>query len=224
MKDKGIILFTKIPEIGKVKTRLVPFLTKEICVELQTAFIKDIYDSIREMGIDIIISYAGAGDLEVLKNIVHNDIQFIKQEGQDIGEKMYHAIASALEDYNKVILIGSDIPLIHKTDLEKAFNILEDKEMVISPTFDGGYYLIGMKTENHDIFKIEYSKSSVFEKTIENMESLGLSYGIGNILLDIDDREDLIRLYNALKSDEHIACCNTRKIVNQIMESNEENE
>lgn len=224
MKDKGIILFTKIPELGEVKTRLLPFLTKEICVELQTAFIKDMYDSIRDAGIDIVISYAANGDLAPLQSIVHPDIKLIKQEGHDIGEKMYHAIASTLEKYNKVLLIGSDIPLLQKIDLEKAFQILEQKDMVISPTYDGGYYLIGMKKVNRDIFKMEYSTSSVFEESIEKMESLGLSYGIGNSQLDIDDKDDFLRLYHTLKNNQHIPCFNTRNVLNQIMESNDENE
>ena len=71
MKDKVIVFFTRIPTLGKTKTRLEPFLSKELCVKLQTAFIKDIYNNIKSMGIDIIVNYSEHGDLEILKNIMH---------------------------------------------------------------------------------------------------------------------------------------------------------
>lgn len=217
MRDRAIILFTRIPELGKIKTRLEPFLTKDLCVELQTAFIKDIYNNIKTMGIDIIISYSSIGDLDTLKNIVDKDVRFIKQEGKDIGEKMHNSIAISLKQYKKVVLIGSDIPLLKKEDIELAFDILEGKDLVISPTYDGGYYLIGMNKENPDIFKMEYSTSSVFEETLARIQNIGLTYGKGNIQLDIDDKEDFINLHKILKEDESISCDNTRKVVDKVM-------
>lgn len=217
MRDRVIIFFTRIPELGKIKTRLEPFLTKELCVELQTAFIKDIYNNIKTMGIDIIISYSSMGDLDTLRNIVDKDVKFIKQEGNDIGEKMHNSISFSLKQYNRAVLIGSDLPLLNKKDIELAFNILEEKDLVISPTYDGGYYLIGMKEENPDIFKMKYSTSSVFEETLDRIQSIGLSYGKGNIQLDIDDKNDFISLHKVLKENDSTSCDNTRKIVNKVM-------
>lgn len=224
MKDKVIVFFTRIPTLGKTKTRLEPFLSKELCVKLQTTFIKDIYGNIKNMGIDIIVNYSDHGDLEILKNIMHKGVYFLKQEGKDLGEKMHNAISFALREYRNVVLIGSDLPLISKKDIEVAFKVLETKDIVISPTYDGGYYLIGMKEENKDIFNIMYSTSSVFEETIDKIKSKGKSYGKGNIQLDIDDRDDFFRLYKILKEDGSIFCDNTRKLVNEIMEKCDNNE
>ena len=224
MKAKVIVFFTRIPTLGKTKTRLEPFLSKELCVKLQTAFIKDIYNNIKNMGIDIIINYSDHGDLEILKNIMHKGVYFLKQEGKDLGEKMHNAISFALREYRNVVLIGSDLPLISKKDIEVAFKVLETKDIVISPTYDGGYYLIGMKEENKDIFSIRYSTSSVFEETIDKIKNKGKSYGKGNIQLDIDDRDDFFRLYKILKEDGSIFCDNTRKLVNEIMEKCDNNE
>lgn len=217
MKDKAIIFFTRIPTLGKTKTRLESFLNKELCVKLQTAFIKDIYNNISSIGIDIIINYSDHGDLEVLKDITHKDIYFLKQEGKDIGEKMHNAISFSLKEYRNVVLIGSDLPLINKKDIEIAFSILETKDIVISSTYDGGYYLIGMKEENKDIFNIRYSTSSVFEETIDRIKIIGKSYGEGNIQLDIDDKNDFLRLHKILEKDYSISCCNTRNIVKEVM-------
>lgn len=224
MKDKVIVFFTRIPTLGKTKTRLEPILSKELCVKLQTTFIKDIYGNIKNMGIDIIVNYSDHGDLEILKNIMHKGVYFLKQEGKDLGEKMHNAISFALREYRNVVLIGSDLPLISKKDIEVAFKVLETKDIVISPTYDGGYYLIGMKEENKDIFNIMYSTSSVFEETIDKIKNKGKSYGKGNIQLDIDDRDDFFRLYKILKEDGSIFCDNTRKLVNEIMEKCDNNE
>ncbi|HZK57096.1 MAG TPA: TIGR04282 family arsenosugar biosynthesis glycosyltransferase [Clostridia bacterium] len=224
MKDRAIVFFTRIPTLNKTKTRLEPFLGKDLCIRLQTAFIKDIYNNIKNMGIDIITNYSEHGDLDILKNIMYGSICFLKQEGKDLGEKMHNAISFSLKHYRNVVLIGSDLPLISKNDIETAFNILETKDIVISPTFDGGYYLIGMKEENREIFNIKYSTSSVFEETIDKIRGIGKSYGKGNTQLDIDDKKDFMRLYNILKEDENIPCYNTRKLVRSIMEKCDRNE
>ncbi|MBU5428303.1 TIGR04282 family arsenosugar biosynthesis glycosyltransferase [Tissierella pigra] len=218
MKNKVIIFFTRIPTLGKTKTRLESFLNKDLCVKLQTAFIKDIYNNIKDMGIEIIISYSDHGELKVLRDIIGEDICFLKQRGKDLGEKMYNAISFSLKRYNNAVLIGSDLPLINKNDIEIAFKILETKDIVISPTYDGGYYLIGMKDENKDIFNIRYSTSSVFRETIDKITNLQKSFGEGNIQLDIDDKNDFLKLYEILNKDKSISCENTRKLVNEIME------
>ncbi len=217
MKDKVIIFFTRIPTLNKTKTRLEPFLGKDLCIEIQTAFIKDIYNNIKDMEIDIIVNYSEHGNLEILKNIVHRDIYFLKQEGKDLGEKMFNAISFSLKQYRNVVLIGSDLPLMNKNDIETAFNILKTRDIAISPTFDGGYYLIGMKEENKEMFDIKYSTSSVFEDTIDKIKNAGKSYGIGNIQLDIDDEKDFMRLYEMLKEDKNVPCYNTRKLVKGII-------
>ncbi|NLK42808.1 MAG: glycosyltransferase [Tissierellia bacterium] len=224
MKDKVIVFFTRIPTLGKTKTRLEPFLSKDLCVKLQTAFIKDIYNNIKSLGIDIIVNYSEDGDLEFIKDIFDENVLFLRQEGKDLGEKMYNGISFSLKNYSKSVLIGSDLPLMDKEDIERAFNILETNDIAISPTYDGGYYLIGMKEENKDIFNMKYSTSSVFEETIEKIGAMGKSYGIGNIQLDIDDIDDLLKLYEILKDDNKIPCHNTRELVMKILEKCDENE
>lgn len=217
MNKKGIIFFTRIPTLGKTKTRLEPFIGKEKCVKLQTAFIKDIYNTISNIGIDIIVNYSDHGDLGLLKEIINEDVCFLEQQGKDLGEKMYNAISLTLERYDEIVLIGSDLPLIEKRDINSAFKILKNKDIVISPTYDGGYYLIGMKEKNQEVFNIKYSTNLVFNETIKRIKELGKSYEIGNIQLDIDDKDDFIKLYKHLRKDKETSCNNTRKLVNKIM-------
>lgn len=218
MKDKVLIFFTRIPTLGKTKTRLEPFLSKDLCVKLQLAFIKDIYNNIRDMGIDIICCYSDHGDLRVIEDIIHDDICYLRQEGMSLGDKMHNAISFSLKNYKQSILIGSDIPLLKKDDIERAFESLKSKDLVISPTYDGGYYLIGMKEDNTEIFSMKYSTSSVFDETIDKIRSLDKSFEVGNYQLDIDDKNDFIELYEILKEDETISCDNTRDLLHEIME------
>lgn len=217
MKDRAIIFFTRIPLMGETKTRLEPFLSPELCVDIQKRFIEDIYGKIKNMGIDIVINYSDNGELSVLSDIIGEDVYYLEQEGKDLGEKMYNGINTCLKQYRKVVLIGSDIPLINEEDFELAFEILDRKDIVISPTYDGGYYLIGMKKADKSIFEIKYSTNSVYRETIDAIEESGKTYGQGNIQLDIDDEEDFLELYKILLEDEDIACEKTREFVMDIM-------
>lgn len=217
MKDKAIIFFTRVPSLGKTKTRLEPFLKPEECVELQENFIRDIYNMIREVNVDIIVNYSEDGDLEGLKSILKDDLIYLKQSGAGLGEKMNRGIAWALKTYKKVILIGSDLPLLEKEDIDIAFEILDEKDIVISKTLDGGYYLIGMKEEYSSIFNMEYSTEYVFEETVQNIKDMGKSLGTGNIQMDIDDKSDFLELMKILDEKTEVKCKNTYRYMNEIM-------
>ncbi len=187
------------------------------CVDV-VPFIKDIYKEIKDFDADIIVNYSEHGDLEKLKNIMNRDVCFLKQEGEDLGEKMYNAISFSLKNYKRVVLIGSDIPLISKGDIEVGFKALEKKDIVIGPTYDGGYYLIGMKELNQELFDIEYSTSSVFEATVDKIKGIDKSLEIGNLQLDIDDKSDFLKLYDIVTRDRGISCDNTRILIEKIIE------
>lgn len=211
-----MIFFTKVPIKGEVKTRLQPFLTKEQCYELQVAFIKDIYSVLNEMGIDILISHSNANQIGILKKVIFDERTYIEQKGSTLGEKMYNVLSNTLEKYNSCILIGSDVPLITPKDISRAFEILDKKDIVISPTKDGGYYLIGMKCAEKKIFDIEYSNSFVFENTINLIKINKKSYGVGSAQIDIDDKNDLITLIDILNNND-FKCYETRKILKQFI-------
>ena len=90
MSKNGLIIFTRIPEAGKTKTRLQSKLSKEECANLHKCFLKDIYDIFVNLNdIDIIISHTDEGDLNILKNIFYKENLYIKQCGNNLNEKMY---------------------------------------------------------------------------------------------------------------------------------------
>ena len=193
MSKNGLIIFTRIPEAGKTKTRLQKKLSMEECANLHKCFLKDIYDIFLNLNdIDIIICHTEEGDLNILKNIFYKENLYIKQYGNNLNEKMYNAIKEVLSlKYNKCVLIGADIPEINKDDIISAFNLLKNNDFVFGASYDGGYYLVGMKEANDIIFK---SGSGNLKDIINIVEANNLKYGLTNKKHDIDDYEDLIDL------------------------------
>lgn len=193
MSKNGLIIFTRIPESGKTKTRLQSKLSKEECANLHKCFLKDIYDIFLNLNdIDIIICHTEEGDLNILKNIFYKENLYIKQYGNNLNEKMYNAIKEVLSlKYDKCVLIGTDIPEINKDDIINAFNLLKNNDFVFGASYDGGYYLVGMKEANDIIFK---SGSVNLKDIINIVEANNLKYGLTNKKHDIDDYEDLIDL------------------------------
>lgn len=193
MSKNGLIIFTRIPEAGKTKTRLQIKLSKEECANLHKCFLKDIYDIFVNLNdIDIIICHTEEGDLNILKNIFYKENLYIKQYGNNLNEKMYNAIKEVLSlKYDKCVLIGADIPEINKDDIINAFNLLKNNDFVFGASYDGGYYLVGMKEANDIIFK---SGSGNLKDIINIVEANNLKYGLTNKKHDIDEYEDLIDL------------------------------
>lgn len=193
MSKNGLIIFTRIPEAGKTKTRLQSKLSKEECANLHKCFLKDIYDIFLNLNdIDIIICHTEEGDLNILKNIFYKENLYIKQYGNNLNEKMYNAIKEVLSlKYDKCVLIGADIPEINKDDIINAFNLLNNNDFVFGASYDGGYYLVGMKEANDIIFK---SGSGNLKYIINIVEANNLKYGLTNKKHDIDEYEDLIDL------------------------------
>ena len=110
----------------------------------------------------------------------------------DLGERMSHAFASVLEVADTAVIIGSDCPRISKEIVDSAFKKLEVADVVIGPTYDGGYYLLGMKKLHTTLFQdIEWSSTSVFDKTIEKLVANNLLYTLLEKKSDLDYLEDL---------------------------------
>lgn len=216
MQKRAVILFTRIPIPGYTKTRLQPFLNEHECCELHKAFISDMYDILRNVDADIIISYEPNGDLDELKRLVGEEATFMSQRGERLGDRMHMSIVDALNDYECCLLIGSDIPLISPEDMEAAFTILEERDVVLAPTEDGGYYLIGMKQPCEQIFQIQYSTPTVMQNTLQAIDDAGKTCGIGNLLFDIDEKDDLLKLVELLRVDGSYQCRQTRKTLSRI--------
>ncbi len=212
--DNTLIVFLKYPTPGQVKTRLARDIGSEracfIYQSLAEHVIKHIIPK-NQRTYDVRIFFTPADKANEIKawlkpflNIIPgDDTQFISQEGNDLGERMSTAFQKILQRYPRknedkrfsshhAIIIGTDCPEIDAELIESAFEVLKEKDVVIGPCKDGGYYLIGMARYIPELFvDIEWSTSRVFDQTMEKMQKNNLSCGILKTLSDIDRIEDL---------------------------------
>ena len=144
---QALILFTRIPVPGKTKTRLMPYFSPKQCAKLHTCFLKDISEQCRKVKADCFVCYAAEdGDVKELKDILGKQKEYFPQAGESLGQRMYHSLEYVLGlGYDVCLLMGTDIPEVSSPDLEKAFQVLKEKDAVFGRTADGGYYLVGMK-------------------------------------------------------------------------------
>ena len=203
---KAVICFTRVPKPGKTKTRLMPDLTGEQCAGLHWAFLQDLSKIYSSLDADLLVAHTPDPDWEALK-AVFPGAHFFPQEGTDLGAKMNHALNLALSTgYGKCILTGSDLPLMTKEHLMSGFEALEQADVTLGPTSDGGYYLVGVKEESPFLFeKQTYGYGNVFGNTLAAAKAAGKTFSPALPCDDVDTPEDLKKLLTALHPESHTA-------------------
>lgn len=187
--NNTLLIFIKNLEKGKVKTRLASTLGDEKALAIYKALLDHTRKIAQSLEVNRLLFYSNY--------IIGNDEwpaeNFDKQvqEGSGLGDKMSHAFEYAFQKHGKVIIIGSDCASLTSEIVDEAFQLLNTHPFVIGPAIDGGYYLLGMNYYAPEVFKnIEWSTSSVFQKTIEIIKSLDKTYALLPKLSDIDFEED----------------------------------
>ena len=180
-----IIVFTKPLERGKVKKRIAEVIGSIKALELYKMLLNKTLATIERSGFPLQFYLTEIMDSETLT-------EFKLQDGKNLGERMSKAIAEELRNGNQVCLIGGDCLDIDSSDLKEAFDNLKINDLVIGPSYDGGYYLIGMKKHYPELFtSIQWSTATVFEETLKIAQRLNLSIHILPQRLDIDHVEDI---------------------------------
>ncbi|MCF8070326.1 MAG: TIGR04283 family arsenosugar biosynthesis glycosyltransferase [Desulfobacterales bacterium] len=189
-----LIIFTRFPEPGSTKTRLIPALGEHGAANLQAELTRHLLNNIKyaseKPGFDIEIRFKG-GDQEKMRQWLGNHITYVPQANGDLGRKMQTAFDDAFSSgCKKVVLIGSDIPGINRHIIEQAFLALDNSNLVFGPAKDGGYYLVGMNKPRYSIFEdIRWGSGQVLTSTLEAAK--GQKICLLPILADIDHPEDL---------------------------------
>ena len=202
---RAIILFTRVPIPGQTKTRLMPFLRGEDCAALHSEFIRNASYACRGVDAELLVYYTEGHDhtpkdgVNLLKKLIKDAKGFYPQKGEGLGERMSQAFAESFAmGYERALLVGTDIPQISADIFRKAFQQLDRCDVVINPTEDGGYYLIGLKEALDDIWEVpHYGTNTVFQDTLCQLEKAGLNVCEGQRLRDIDTKEDLLAWYGA---------------------------
>ncbi len=215
MGNNAVIVFLKAPEKGRVKTRLSKILDESFVLELYWGFIRDTLLALPPVA-DKFIYFLPLEKKEDLRSWLGDEYQYVLQTGRDLGEKMSNAFKDGfLNGYDRLVLIGTDIPEISETVLRHAFDVLETKDAVIGPASDGGYYLIGFKKESFSeeiFYDMNWSTKGVFRETLRAMDKMNLKYERVQELNDVDPPEDLNALAFRIKNGTGI-CPHTRKMI-----------
>lgn len=204
------ICLTRIPEPGRTKTRLMPFLTGEECAMLHTAFLCDIAETAQEVAADLFVAHTPGDGWEMLQEIFPMACGFFPQEGEDLGERMHNAMRKVLSSgYDVCILTGADMPGISEEHIESGFRALAEADVALGPTMDGGYYLVGLKQPCRALFeKQTYGVSTVFEATLAAAERAGCRVEQAIPCGDVDTPEELHALWEQCRGTaSHTALC-----------------
>ena len=194
--QETIILFTRCPESGNVKKRLIPLIGEHGAANLQrdmTMHALEIAHRLATTGkIALEVHYAG-NDKQRMQTLFGKDFVYIHQVGADLGERMRVSMCKALQDgAQSVVLIGADCPGITGAILRQAFVDLKGHDCVLGPALDGGYYLIGLRQDQPEIFlSIPWGTDKVMEHTLGAIQRLGLKVALLEALTDVDRPEDL---------------------------------
>jgi rSAM/selenodomain-associated transferase 1 len=198
MNSVCLVQFAKLPELGRVKTRMQPFLSeieslmlhKQLMWHTLTEFAKVTAVDF-ELWFDKDWTKKFNQD-DFLKRISQQEIALNVQKGQDLGAKMAECFSRRLLDFECVIIMGSDCPYLNQSIIQSVVETLEDNDCVIVPAMDGGYALIALKKTDDQLFEdIQWGSSGVLAATEVVLKRLNFQYVCFNALGDIDEPEDL---------------------------------
>ncbi|MBN2899846.1 MAG: glycosyltransferase, partial [Clostridia bacterium] len=150
------------------------------------------------------VAYAPENYQDSFFEMVPEAYSCFEQVGEDIGQRMLHAFSHVFDlGYSKVVLVGCDIPHIQCATYEAAYKMLEDFDIAIAPTYDGGCCLIGLKAPCQRIFvnDFQWGNQSVVEQTYNMANQLGLSVSMLDKYRDIDEYEDLVALWQTFNDE-----------------------
>ncbi len=188
MKKEVVLVFEKNAILGQVKTRLASGMGELRALEIYRHLIQLTYSALEDVPVPVWTYFS-----DFIPESPYPSVEkcFV-QEGQDLGERMANAFARSFElGMDKVVLIGTDCPMLQSQQLNQEFEALTHFDLVVGPATDGGYYLIGMNRRADYLFEgITWSTSQVLSQTLNVASQHGLTTTLLHKLDDIDTQED----------------------------------
>jgi rSAM/selenodomain-associated transferase 1 len=187
----ALIIFVRNPELGKVKTRLAKSIGDENALEVYRQLLQRTFEVTKDLNCDKFVFYA---DRITNNDLWQNEIYHKRlQRGDDLGERMRNAFGQLFEEgFKTATIIGSDCYELTAPILQGAIERLDQCDHVIGPSTDGGYYLLGMKGMNHQLFTNKnWSTDSVFDDTLNDIKASGSCYYLLPRLTDVDEEENI---------------------------------
>ena len=211
--DRVLVIMAKAPRPGAVKTRLAPSLSPEAVTAFYCCLLDDTLALVRSLevaGVEVAIM-CPESDVHELSRLAGNQARVVAQKGEGLAAGLDSVFAHFAEGHRtnalrtnahgrRVIAFNSDSPHLPRSVLEDAFETLAAHDVVVGPTHDGGYYLVGAKASHPTLFAGDgMGTSSALERLLSRARALELSVGFADPFYDIDVADDLTRLAEELR-------------------------
>jgi rSAM/selenodomain-associated transferase 1 len=192
-----LIIFTRYPQPGQVKTRLIPALGAEGATNLHRQMTEHTLSQVRTLRSTLPLSiqvYFSGGNQQDMQAWLGDDLVYQPQADGDLGSRMMQALSQSFQDHmDYAVIIGTDCPSLSADFIAKAFILGLSHDLVLGPAIDGGYYLIGLRHFLPELFSgISWSTAEVLQQTVTIAHKLNLSVAYLPPLADIDRPEDLL--------------------------------
>ncbi len=190
----AVLIFVRAPIIGTVKTRLARNLGAEAALEIYRRMTAHVLATVHELGsaVETRIFFTPARHRTAVEEWLGVELDYHEQSDGDLGARMDAAFATAFEEgFRKVVVVGSDLPGLTSDHLSEAIAALDERDAVIGPASDGGYYLLGLSRPLDLFQRIPWSTPEVITRTLERFAALGVEPVRLGSLNDVDEVEDL---------------------------------
>ena len=191
MSSSLLLIFVKNPELGKVKTRLAATIGKRKALRIYLKLLEHTHAITQSLPYDKVVYYSPTIQPDDCWS--QGDFQKALQREGDLGERMQDAFRTGFaQGYKKICIIGSDCYELTSEIIQAAYQDLDAHDIVVGPSLDGGYYLLGMKELHPELFQDKHwSTSSVLKDTITDLTQKRLRWTALPELNDVDEEGDL---------------------------------
>jgi uncharacterized protein len=198
---RTLVIMAKAPRPGAVKTRLAPSLSSEAVTDFYCCLLDDTLTLARSLSDVEVAIMCPCSDVSELSQLAGNKASVVAQQGEGLVAGLTSVFAHFAEDrQRRTIAFNSDSPHLPRSVLEEAFETLAAHDVVVGPTHDGGYYLVGANASHPALFAGDgMGTSSALERLLSSARDLELSVGFADPFYDIDVADDLTRLAEELR-------------------------
>jgi rSAM/selenodomain-associated transferase 1 len=201
-RDRVLVIMAKAPKPGAVKTRLAPSFSPVAVTAFYCCLLEDTLSLARSLSDVEVAIMCPASDVNELKELAGNEASVVAQEGEGLAAGLTSVFAHFSKDHQRrTIAFNSDSPHLPRAVLEDAFETLATNDVVVGPTYDGGYYLVGAKASHPTLFATDgMGTNSALETLLSRTRGLELSVGFAAPFYDVDVADDLTRLAAELRA------------------------
>ena len=199
--DRVLVIMAKAPRPGQVKTRLAPSLSPAAVTGFYCCLLDDTLALARSLGDVEVALMCPESDVTELAQLAGNKVRVVAQKGEGLAAGLTSVFAQfAQRQQRRPIAFNSDSPHLPRSVLEDAFETLATHDVVVGPTHDGGYYLVGAKASHPTLFARDgIGTRSALDRLLSRARTLELSVGFAAPFYDIDVADDLTRLTEELR-------------------------